>query len=326
MILSSQSKHGLLRHAADRRTLLWSLGLFPLLPTGALLTPQVAPYVLPVALYLGFCAGVLAHYHNHRGVFRRDTLNQLYGVWLSVFYGFPLFGWISTHNQNHHKFVNGPGDVTRTDRDGRADTLWHALSYPTRSSAWQLPLVLAHFRRLWRRKSAQRYWFLAQTLAVPVVHGGLAAACVRVHGWALGALGYGGLVLLPALFASWSMMFINYVQHVGCDPSSPDRHSRDFVGPWQNWFVFDAGLHSVHHEHPGAHWSQYRSLHERRKGRLDPALCERDVLTFVWRNYVLRAWSRRRRLWGDQARISSSTVSGRPSRSVPNSVMPRSNP
>lgn len=290
MLLSSQSKLALLRDAADRRTLLWSLGMFPLLPVCALLRPQLAPYLLPVALYFGFCSGVLAHYHNHRGVFRRDTPNQLYSVWLSVFYGFPLFGWIPTHNQNHHKFVNGPGDVTRTDRDGRGDTLWHALSYPTRSSKCQLPLVLGYLRKAWRRGAAKRYWLLAQTLAVPVVHGAIAAACVHFHGWALGLLGYGGLVLLPALFASWSMMFINYVQHVGCDPSSADRHSRDFVGSWQNWFVFDAGLHSVHHEQPGAHWSQYRALHEQRKGGLDPALCERDVLTFVWRHYVARVW------------------------------------
>ena len=283
--MSSPSKLLLLRHAADRRTLFWSLGLFPTLAVWAVYAPHFALYLVPLSLYLGFCAGVLAHYHNHRGVFRRDGLNQLYAVWLSVFYGFPLFGWIPTHNQNHHKFVNGPRDVTRINRDGKRDTLWNAVTYPMRSSAWQLPLVTAYFRHVWRRGRSHRYWLLGQILAVPLAHGLMAATCVHIHGWHQGGVAYGILVLLPSLFASWSMMFINYMQHVGCDPDSPHGHSRDFVGSLQNWFVFDAGLHTVHHEHPGLHWSNYRARHARRQHAIEPHLCEPNVFAFLWRRY-----------------------------------------
>lgn len=290
--MSPKSKTFLVRDAEDRRSLCWSLALFPLMPGVAVLWPTVAPWLFPFALYLGFSAGVLSHYHNHRGVFHSRVLNQLYAMWLSVFYGFPLFAWVPTHNRNHHKYVNGPGDATRTDRDGRSDTAWNALTYPTRSGKWQLPQLKVYLSGLKARRSPLWRWAVAQAAVIPVVHLAVAACCVLQNGWFWGLGAYGLLVLLPALFASWSMMFINYVQHVGCDATSPDNHSRNFVGTWENWLVFDAGLHTVHHEHPGVHWSQYRALHQARQAQIHPALCQRNVFTFLWNHYVREAKAR----------------------------------
>jgi fatty acid desaturase len=94
---------------------------------------------------------------------------------------------------------------------------------------------------------------------------------------------------VPAGFASWSMMFTNYVQHVDCDPESSDNHSRNFVSPLQNWFVFDAGFHTVHHEQPGVHWSHYRRLHAARAAAIDPSLNQSSIFGFCFRRYLLRA-------------------------------------
>lgn len=272
-----------LRDLRDLRTLIWAFGLFPLPALVALLRPELWPYILPFALYLGFCAGVLAHYHNHRAVFRSRAANAIYSNWLGIFYGFPLFGWIPTHNQNHHKFVNGEGDATRTTRMGR-DSLLAAMLYPIFSSGWQLSALREFTSSLRRKRGYRSVEPVVQLGTLVLAHAAIAAVCFLQSGW-LGGSAYFALVLGPATFSSWSMMFTNYLQHVGCDPNSPNNHSRNFVGSFENWLVFDAGLHTVHHEHPGVHFAEYRSLHAARAAEIDPALNERNMLTFLMRRY-----------------------------------------
>ena len=115
-----------------------------------------------------------------------------------------------------------------------------------------------------------------------------------------GALVYGFAVALPASLATYFMMFTNYLQHRGCDPTSPNDHSRNFTSPFYNWFVFENGLHTVHHEHPGTHWSRYRALHEARAHRIAPALNQSSLFGYVAKAYVVaplaRASSRARNL------------------------------
>ncbi len=276
-----------LKNQKDRRTLLWSLVFFPLLPVIGITHPQWVLLLSPLALYLGFCAGVLSHYHNHRGVFRQPLLNQVYSTWLSIFYGFPIFSWIPTHNQNHHKFINGPGDTTSTLRRGEKDNLYEALTYPTRSSIWQGPALVFYWKKLNKKGFWGLRWAIAQALALVTFHIIALTWSLVQNGLKEGLLAYSLLVLLPALWAPWSMMFINYVQHVGCDYTCPNNHSRNFVGSWENWFVFDAGLHTVHHENPGVHWSHYQELHDKRQERIHPRLCQRNVFSFLWLHYLL---------------------------------------
>ncbi len=277
---------GILSSPRDRRTLVWSFGLFPLPTLVVLYAPNWWLVALPIALYLGFCAGVLAHYHNHRPVFRSRFSNAVYSNYLGIFYGFPLFGWIPTHNQNHHKFVNGPGDATRTTKMGK-DSLLHAILYPLRSSSWQLPALRRHIEKGRKKNGYRSVEPLVQTATLVAAHVIIATLAVARSGARVGGLTYFALVLSPALFSSWAMMFTNYLQHVGCEPKSPDNHSRNFVGGWENWLVFDAGLHTVHHEHPGVHFSEYRRLHEARVHRINPELNERNMLTFLVKRYVL---------------------------------------
>jgi beta-carotene hydroxylase len=277
----------LLRHPADRRTLLWSFLFFPVPIAAAVLNPNLALWLLPLSLYLAFCAGVLTHYHNHLGVFRHRLFNRLYSLWLSIFYGFPVFSWIPTHNQNHHKYHNGPGDHTSTAKLKNGDSFLTLLFYPTRSSAWQLPALITYLNRLKSSNSSAYYWSIAQCLVVPLAHVSFLSLLMVRHGELMGLSTYVVALLLPALFAPWSMMVINYLQHIDCDPSSDHDHSRNFVGRLENWFVFDAGLHTVHHENPGTHFSEYQRLHRERQNLVSPHLNQRNVFSFVLNRYLL---------------------------------------
>lgn len=278
-----------LRHQADARTLIWTLVFFPAVPAIGFIDPQLAPWLFPVALYLAYISGVLTHYHNHLGVFVSKRANKLYGMWLSLFYGYPIFVWIPTHNQNHHRYNNGPGDATRTDRYSGRDSLWNLLSYPFRSAVWQAEGIKTYIATA-KDNRPERYREMMMQYAVVIGgHLSLLTLAVVLHGPALGLITYLLMAGIPAGFASWSMMFTNYVQHVGCDYESPDNHSRNFVSAWQNWLVFDAGFHTVHHEKPGAHWSEYRKLHEARAAAIDPVLNQNSIFGFCFKRYVLGA-------------------------------------
>ena len=84
----------MLRHQDDRRTLIWALLLFPAAGFAPYVWPGVIPWMLPLSLYLGFCAGVFSHNHNHCPTFKSRRLNAIYSAWLSIFYLFPTYVWI----------------------------------------------------------------------------------------------------------------------------------------------------------------------------------------------------------------------------------------
>jgi len=277
-----------LRFREDWRTLLWAFVLLPLVPLLAYARPALAPWLVPLALYASYCSGVLAHNQNHCPTFVGRGANTAYGAWLSVFYGFPLFAWVPTHNQNHHRYLNGDGDATRTTRRGTADNAWVAFTYPILSSRWQLPLILDYVKESRGKHPARLRRIGLETAAVVLGHAGLVLLAIALHGFRRGLFVYALSAGLPALLATYFMMLTNYLQHVGCEPSSPDDHSRNFVSPFWNWFVFENGLHTVHHEHPGVHWSRYRALHEARAGRISPRLNQNSLFGYVLNAYVHR--------------------------------------
>jgi beta-carotene hydroxylase len=274
-----------LRFVEDRRTLFWAFVLFPLVPALAYAWPALTLYLVPCSLYLSYCSGVLAHNHSHCPLFSGRRANTLYGAWLSIFYGFPLFAWVPTHNQNHHRYVNAEGDATRTTRHRAQNSLFALLSYPLASGRWQLREIIAYLRSPAGRQPAWRRRVWLEFSALILTHGGAGGLAIALYGPWLGAAVYLASVGLPALLATYFMMFTNYVQHVDCDASSIDDHSRNFTSPFWNWFVFQNGYHTVHHEQPGVHWSRYPALHAARAARIDPRLNVSSMFAYLWSAY-----------------------------------------
>jgi fatty acid desaturase len=275
-----------LRFVEDRRTLLWAFVLFPLPPLLALWRPQLLPWLAPLLLYCSYLSGVLTHNHSHCPVFRGRYANLLYGAWLSIFYGFPIVSWVPTHNQNHHRYTNGEGDATATTRHAREDSLLAALSYPLASSRFQVPLLRSFVTRSFRARSWYRARILVESVTLLLGHAAVLGLFVHAHGARLGVCGYGLAMALPALLGTYWMMLTNYLQHVGCHAGSVAEHSRNFVSPLMNWFVFDNGYHTVHHEQPSLHWSRYRALHQTRAAELGTDLNAGTLLGYAVRRYL----------------------------------------
>lgn len=276
-----------LRFASDRRTLLWALVLFPLGPALALWRPSLLPWLAPLLLYSSYLSGVLTHNHGHVPVFRERWANVAYGAWLSIFYGFPIVSWVPTHNQNHHRYNNAEGDVTATVLHAPEDSLLAALTYPPASSRRQLPVVLRFARAAFRTKSSYRTRIVVESAALVLGHVAVASLAISLHGPALGVVVYALALGLPASLGTYWMMLTNYLQHVGCDATSRDDHSRNFVSPFFNWFVFQNGYHTVHHDQPNAHWSRYPELHRLRAASISPVFNQPGtVATYLVRRYL----------------------------------------
>jgi fatty acid desaturase len=277
----------MLRHRADWRTLCWAFVLFPLAGFAPYAWPGLVPWLLPLSLYYGFCAGVFSHNHNHCPTFKNRKVNAFYSAWLSIFYLYPTYVWIPSHNLNHHKYVNKAGDATITWRYSKKNTWLIASTYYFVSARWQAPLLQEYVQKAKASNPPMYRQIVAQTATVIGVHLGLLALALALRGGHQGPVVYVFGFLIPACFANWSMIFINYIQHVHTDPWSEHNHSRNFVSRLGNWLVFNNGYHAAHHESPGLHWSKLAEAHAKIGHLIHPELNQKSIFGFCIKAYLL---------------------------------------
>jgi fatty acid desaturase len=231
-------------------------------------------------LFFSVAVTVIAHNHNHLPIFRNSVLNHITDYWLTVFYGFPAFAWIPTHNKNHHALNNREGDYTITYRLTEQNHLLMLLLYPTMSSYFQQKPIRDYLKDLFST-DRRKFWLCAmQYVAL-----GLWIAVALLIDWRKAVL----YVILPQQFGLFAVLVFNYVQHVHADEESPVNHSRNFVGIL-NLFLFNNGFHTVHHDKAGTHWSLAPTYHAAVADKIDPLLIERSIWWYLFRVYFLGAF------------------------------------
>jgi fatty acid desaturase len=210
-------------------------------------------------------------------MWRSKFLNSLTDYWLTLFYGFPAFGWIPTHNKNHHKLNNKAGDYTITYRYSEKNNLVTLLSYPTISSYFQQTPIYGYLRELRASNRTDFFLYLSQyvVLAVYVV-------IMLLLDWQKALL----YIIVPHQFALYTIMIFNYVQHVHADEESEYNHSRNFLG-LTNQFLFNNGYHTVHHMRAAMHWSELPEAHRKVAHLIDPKLNESGFWSYMFRNYIV---------------------------------------
>jgi len=282
----------LLRYREDCRTLAW-VAAMPMVAIAQYAKPALIPYLVLVSCYLALSAGVLAHNHNHCPTFKSRKMNALLAYWLSLFYGYPTFAWIPTHNLNHHKYVNKAGDATITWRYTNRNDWLVASTYFFVSSYWQSDPIKAYIRKAQLQNRPLYLLIISQYLIWAGFHAGMFALACALYGFKHGLLLWLCAFGFPALFALWAIMLFNYVQHVHTDPWSAHNHSRSFTGKPLNLLLFNNGFHAAHHETPGAHWSTLPQLHQRIASEIAPELKPRSFAHWLFRSYLLGTFSER---------------------------------
>ncbi|HMQ80736.1 MAG TPA: fatty acid desaturase [Ignavibacteria bacterium] len=272
----------MLRYKADIKTLIY------MFLTSALLVLQwteigVHPVTYIIYCFLSVSVAVITHNHNHVRIWKSDFLNTLQDWWLTVFYGFPVFAWIPTHNKNHHKMNNRPGDYTITYRFSEKNNLVTLLTYPTISGFYQQKAIRDYLKQQF---STNKKRFLLSISQYVILVLWIAAALLIDWRKAL------YFVIIPQQISLFSVLIFNYVQHVHANEESKWNHSRNFTG-FLNFLLFNNGLHTVHHETAGLHWSQVPEEHKKIEHLIDDSLKERSFWWYIFRNYVLGLFSSR---------------------------------
>jgi len=245
-----------------------------------------SPVLFTACLFMAVSVAVIAHNHNHLTIWKSKTLNALTDYWLTLFYGFPAFGWIPTHNQNHHKFNNREGDYTVTYRYTENTNLFTLLTYPAVSGFHQQKPIREYLKKQYRINRS-RFWFCISEYVLLVSF----LVTAFVIDWQKALL----YIFIPQQVSLFVVLIFNYVQHVHTDEESPINHSRNIVGPAMNVLLFNNGLHTVHHDNPGLHWSKAPAAHAKIADQIDPRLNERSFWWFMIRVYVLAPFSQRAR-------------------------------
>lgn len=279
----------MLRYRADVRTLgfvglyfgtlaaLWALTPDDRLPRGTEWAWVVPAFAL--LCVTSFQGAVSTHNAVHSPVFRQRWLNKLWQVVLTLTYGHPVSSYVPGHNLSHHKHTQSTSDVMRTQK---ARFRYHGLNllFFVASIAPSIMKADATYSRAMFRRHPR--WFrqlLLEGATLLVV-----TVALFVASWQKALL----LWMVPHLYAQWGIVTMNLLQHDGCDGDSAYDHSRNFVNPVLNWFVFNNGFHTVHHHHPGLHWSLTPEAHAREVApHIHPNLDQKSLFAYVWRTFVL---------------------------------------
>jgi beta-carotene hydroxylase len=251
-------------------------------------------WIYIVYLFFSISVSVMTHNHQHLNMWKSKFLNILTDLWLTVFYGVPIYTWIPTHNRNHHKYVNREGDVTATYRHTEENDLLSLLSYPSVSGYNQIKESIVPYMKKLKETDKSTYY---QNVLQMVV---LAA-------WILGflildwqqAILY---IIIPQQVSAFTVLTFNYVQHVHADEESKYNHSRNFMG--LNLLLFNNGYHTAHHERAAIHWSLLPDEHAKIANEIDKELIEKTFLGFIFRSYIMGSFNKKYKTFNRrQARI-----------------------
>ena len=215
---------------------------------------------------------------------------RLLGKWLSVFYGYPTFAWIPTHNLNHHKHVNKAGDATITWRYTNRHN-WLTSRSRTSSSP-------SYFQSE-PDQGVHPQGAREQPRALPADRHAVRGVGRRARGcsWRWPSrctASWQGVVRLAVRLRDPGVLRAVDDHALQLHPARPHRPlvartTTRAASPAGliNFFLFNNGLHAAHHENPGAHWSKLPEAHAEIEAEIHPDLKPRSF--FWWCFAQLRA-------------------------------------
>ncbi len=272
----------MLRYKADIRSLVFmfiTAGLLVLLwQYGSEMSTPLWILCYTLQLLMAVIVSTMVHNHQHLPMWTVKWLNVLTDNFLTVFYGFPVFAWIPTHNSNHHVHINKEPDYTKTYMVSEKNNLLTLLTYPSLSGFKQQKAVGSYFVKLYKQDRRKFYFHLLQIISL--VTWILVALLID---WKK-ALYY---VIIPQQLSLYTVLIFNYVQHIHADELSDINHSRNITGKLLNFLLLNNGLHTVHHISPGIHWSKLREKHDSIAHKIDPRLNETSFGWYLFRVYIL---------------------------------------
>lgn len=272
----------MLRYTADLRTIFFVCCYFGLLTFLWLWEPPslwVAAPVYAALLLTSFQGAVATHNSVHCPVFVKRWMNKVFQVVLSLTYGHPVSSYVPGHNLSHHKHTQSRRDVMRTTKARFRYNLLNLFMFMP-VIAKDIMRADGSYAKMMRSKHPR--WFRQLILETAVLWG--VQIALFVIDWRKALV----LWLIPHLYAQWGIVTMNLLQHDGCDQNTEYDHSRNFVGRFVNWWVYNNGYHTIHHMKPGLHWSLLPAAHAKQVApHIHPNLDQPSMALYVLKTFVL---------------------------------------
>lgn len=219
-----------------------------------------------------FQQAVSVHNFAHCAVFSNKMANNFFGMCLTMLSGAPASLYVPGHNESHHRHLETSKDVMRTSRMAyEREYLNLLLFFPT--IVWDIQRNDMHYMNEQRKRGTALFsQFVREVL---VYHAFLICIfwlCMRKALW---------VYFFPTMIGKYLIVTLNLLQHRGCDPNSRYNHSRNFTGPLLNFFCFNNGYHTQHHNTPGLHWSLLKQKHDEIEHRIKSDLLQSNMLAYI---------------------------------------------
>ena len=237
------------------------------------------PLIVVLALLnLSLTIGVL-HMHTHRPLAVSRRVNRVIDVLCCLPGGLTAAEMREVHILNHHRYNDGPGDITSTEgREHGLRAVWYWVRYGTIVKNHTIRTIFAADASAGRRKRRPQF-VLDFTLVVVLI-----AATWYATGTTRFALFY----WIPFVVTQVNSGYFAWLTHAPARPFEDDpSKSINTAGNWLNFFIFNQGYHSVHHRYPGIHWSQIPDKLDFMR-QVDPGVIVPYWMTFnsAWRLIV----------------------------------------
>ncbi|WP_405164560.1 fatty acid desaturase [Nocardia sp. NBC_01499] len=203
--------------------------------------------VVLTLLNFSLTIGVL-HMHTHRPLSVSRTFNRFVDIMCCLPASLTAAEMREVHVLNHHRFNDGPGDVTSTEgMDRGLKAVWYWVRYGTIVKKHTISKIFAADANAKQRKRRNEFLFDMTLTAVLIAAVWIATGTTRF------ALFY----ILPFLITQVNSGYFAWLTHAPAREFEDDpSKSLNTAGNILNFFIFNQGYHSVHHRYPGVHWSQ----------------------------------------------------------------------
>jgi len=218
---------------------------------------RIGPYFQSFAY-----AYTLCHKEGHAkkvGMFKSEYqayLGSAWNWWIGFFFGVMPSTFAYGHSVNHHKYDNDEED-TVTTWDQPRDNFLHWVAFLPRWYAYHFNIsVFIQFMIEGDRK-----------LALKMVWGTGAYASILLVLYKVHPLFCLCYFVYPILEASLLLSAINWAWHCFVDPDADNMYaySVTIFGGRPETNILNEDYHVVHHQYPGAHWTEHPRLFEKHK-------------------------------------------------------------
>lgn len=260
----AKKKRGLMRYAADVRSLAW---------VQVTLAIALIPFLFDMPLWLQVLWGVptvffrtkiayVQHNQGHLQVFWNPILNFLYDMQIALVSGYVTPLWENQHSRGHHRHYLTPELDPARIIDLQTKRPMSRIRYCVVGNltiirdAWRIGGEEAREGRTDQRPK------LALQLVVATV---LATGLLLWNPWS-----FFWFILLPNLLVAWGVWHVSYDHHYELPTKTHFDASFSELGHAANRLTFNIGHHAAHHEKPTLHWSLLPKRSAQILHKLDP--------------------------------------------------------